>query len=75
MINLDLINMLPKDHSRNAQDIWQAGNDHLPIPLMSQHVITAADHQRSPYKQDSNFAKRNIFQGPGIEQNEEGTSG
>ncbi len=75
MIDLDLINVLAKDDCGHAKNIGKTCNNNIPVPLMSQYVIATADHQRSPHKQDSDFAERNVFQGPGVEQNKEHTCG
>ncbi len=69
-INLDFVDVFPKDDGRNAEIVGDAGPDDAPVPVPSQNVITAANHQRAPDEQDGHFAKGDVFERPGVKEDE-----
>ena len=44
---LDLVDMFSEDDRGHAVGVDQTGSENIAIPQVSDHVITAADHQRT----------------------------
>ncbi len=64
--------MLAKYNRGHTQHIGQAGDNNIPAPLVGQHIVTAADHQRPPDDQHGDLTQGKPLERPGIEQEEEG---
>src|SRR3990172_7180269 len=67
----DLVNMLPEYDRRYPKHVRQAGKGYIPVPIAGEHVVTAADHQRSPNDEDRKLAQCPTFERPRVEQHKE----
>ena len=72
-VDRQLVDVLAEDDGGHTQHVGQAGQDDVPVPAMRQHVVAAADHQRTPDQQDGHLAQGEVLERPGVEENKEGT--
>ena len=73
LIHLILVDMFAEDHPGHTQGIGQAGEHHRPAPAAGDDEVTTTDHEWSPYQQHGELTQGDIFERPGVEQDEKDT--
>ncbi len=73
-IGLVFVYVFAKDDRCGAKGIGQADKHYLPIPNAGDDVVSSGDHEWSPNDDDGDFTEANVFEWPGVKEDEEDTS-